>query len=202
MEPTPEIRRLMDVMPASGRMHTKIVSKSEQPWVIAAPFPLPWKPERTVLINFDLWRRLPRPQRDLVILRTVSWLGAIRWFQPGLFQGLAVVGLMGGVAEALQGDALGLVMATGLTTIAGLQIWRSSRSCALELEADAVALRVAQRRSYTEAEAAAHLLAEIAAVAQIEGRSALNFTELIRCQNLRAIAGLSPVEVPETIRRE
>ena len=41
MEPNIEIRRLLDVMPASGRMMTKIVSKPEQKQVIDAAFPLP-----------------------------------------------------------------------------------------------------------------------------------------------------------------
>jgi hypothetical protein len=39
-------------------------------------------------------------------------------------------------------------------------------------------------------------------MANIEGRLSLNFTELIRCQNLRAIAGLSAVGVPESIKQE
>ncbi len=38
MEPNVEIRRLLDVMPASGRMTTKIVSKPEQAKVIDASF--------------------------------------------------------------------------------------------------------------------------------------------------------------------
>lgn len=46
MEPTAEIRRLLDVMPASARMLTKIVSKPQQAKVIDASFPLPWNQER------------------------------------------------------------------------------------------------------------------------------------------------------------
>jgi hypothetical protein len=38
-------------------------------------------------------------------------------------------------------------------------------------------------------------------VAQIEGRS-LDFNELIRCQNLKAIAGISAVGVPDSVRKE
>ena len=68
--------------------------------------------------------------------------------------------------------------------------------------ADEAAIRVAQRRGYSQTEAAQHLLSAIEAVAQIEGRPSLNFTELIRCQNLRAIAGLSPVGIPEKIKKE
>ncbi len=55
MEPKVEIRRLLDIMPASSRMTTKIVSKAEQSKVIDASFPLPWHRERPIYINFDLW---------------------------------------------------------------------------------------------------------------------------------------------------
>lgn len=37
MEPTPEIRRLFDIMPASGRIMTKILSKPQQAKVIDVP---------------------------------------------------------------------------------------------------------------------------------------------------------------------
>ena len=97
---------------------------------------------------------------------------------------------------------MGIVVATGLSAIAGTQIWRSTRSAQTELDADENAIKVATRRGYTEAEAAQHLLAALDAVAEVEGRSGLNFTELIRSQNLKAIAGLSPVSVPDTVRQE
>lgn len=71
----------------------------------------------------------------------------------------------------------------------------------MEIAADEVAIRVAQRRGYSEKEAAQHLLAAIHAVAQIENRPNPDFNELIRCQNLRAIAGLSSEAVPETLRK-
>ena len=74
MEPNIEIRRLLDLMPASGRMMTKIVSKPEQKQVIDAAFPLPLSQARPIYINFDLWRRLPKPQRDLLLLQRVCWL--------------------------------------------------------------------------------------------------------------------------------
>ena len=64
------------------------------------------------------------------------------------------------------------------------------------------AIKIAQRRGYNETEAAEHLLGAIEAVARLEGRSGLNFTDLIRCQNLRAIAGLSSVGVPQRIKDE
>ena len=202
MNPEPEIRRLLDVMPASGRMLTKIVSRPQQSQVIDTPFPLPWSQERPIFINFDLWRRLSKPQRDLVILSKISWLTKIKWFKPDLYQGIVVAGILGGVVEFVQADAVGVIVATGLGAIAGTQIWRNSRSTQNLLEADAAALTVGQRRGYTETEAAQHLLSGIEAIAKIEGRSSLDFTELIRCQNLRAIAGLSPVGVPEQVKRE
>lgn len=201
MNPEPEIRRLRDLMPASGRMLTKIISKPQQTAVIDTPFPMPWSRDRPIYINFDLWRRLPRPQRDMLLLSTVSWLLNIRWFKPDLYQGVVIAGLLGGMVELVQGDAVGVVVATGLSAIAGSQIWRSTRSCQTHLDADTDAIKVALRRGYTETEAAQHLLAAIESVAEMEGRLSLNFTELIRSQNLRAIAGISPVGVPESVRQ-
>lgn len=200
METSAEIRRLLDVMPASGRMMTKLVSKPEQPIVIDSSFPLPWNQERPIFINFDLWRRLNKPQRDLLLLRTVSWLTGVKWFKPDIYQGAVLAGLLGAMVQLIQGDAVGVVVAGGLTAIAGTRIWRTSRSQLSELNADEAAIRVAQRRGYTETEAAEQLLSAIETVAQLEGRPSLNFTELIRSQNLRAIAGLSPVGVPNTLK--
>ena len=200
MEPTAEIRRLLDVMPASGRMMTKIISKPEQAQVIDSSFPLPWNQERPIFINFDLWRRLSKPQRDLLLLRTVNWLTGVKWFKPDVYQGILVAGLLGATVELVQADAVGVVVGFGLTALAGTRIWRNNRSSQSELNADEAAIRVAQRRGYTETEAAQHLLSAIEAVAQVERRSSLDFTELIRCQNLRAIAGLSPVGVPQTFK--
>lgn len=202
MNPEPEIRRLIELMPASGRMLTKIVSRPQQTAVIESPFPMPWSQERPIFINFDLWRRLPKPQRDLLLLRTVSWLIGIKWFKPDLYQGVVVAGLLGGILQFVQGDAVGVAVATGLSGFAGTQIWRGTRSSQSELDADDAAIQVATRRGYTETEAAQYLLAGIESVAQIEGRPALDFKELIRCQNLKAIAGLSPVGVPEKVKQE
>ncbi len=92
----------------------------------------------------------------------------------------------------LQPDAIGTAIAGGLTGLAMTRIWRDNRSSQVELDADEGAIRVALRRGYNEAEAAGHLLGAIQAVAQIEGRS-LDFNELIRCQNLKAISGISAV---------
>ncbi|MBD6616215.1 DUF3318 domain-containing protein [Komarekiella sp. 'clone 1'] len=198
MEPNVEIRRLLDVMPASGRMTTKIVSKPQQSKVIQADFPLPWNRERPIYINFDLWRRLTKPQRDLLLLQMVSWLTGVKWFKPDIYQGVVLVGLLGGLLESTQSDVVGIAVAGGLSAIALTRIWRTNKSQESELNADAAAIRIGQRRGYSEVQAAEHLLSAIEAVAKIEGRSGLNFTELIRCQNLRAIAGLSPVGMPES----
>jgi len=196
MNPEPEIRRLLDVMPASARMMSKLVSKPQQRLVITSQFPMPWHQERPIFINFDLWSQLSRPQRDLLLLRITSWLGTIRWFKPDLYQGVAIAGLLGTLVEFVQGDAVGVVVAGGLTAIAATQIWRANRAVDREIEADTNAIRVAGRRGYSEPEAARHLLDAIEAQARIEGRPGLEFMELIRCQNLRAIAGISPVGIP------
>jgi len=201
MDSSPEIYRLIDLMPASGRMFTKIVSKPEQRQVIVAPLPLPWQ-TKLIEINFDLWGRLPKPQRDLLLLRSVCCLTAIQWFKPNLYQVLIAAGTVGTIVEAVQVDAVGMITAGGLTALAGTQLWRNNRSPQRSLEADEAAIRVAQRRGYAEADAARHLLSGIESVSRIEDRPSLDFTELLRCQNLRSIARLSPVDVPETLRRE
>lgn len=197
MESNIEIRRLLDVMPASGRMTTKIVSRPEQPKVIDTSFPLPWHQERPMYINFDLWGRLPKPQRDLLLLQKVAWLTGVKWFRPDIYQGVALAGLVGALIELTQSDVVGVAVAAGLSAIALGRIWRTNKSQESEIHADLAAIKVAQRRGYSETEAAQHLLFAIETVSKIEGNSGLNFIDLIRCQNLRAIAGLSPVGIPE-----
>lgn len=187
-----EIRRLLDVMPASGRMKTKLVHKPEQRVVLDSPFPLPWMSERLIWLNLDLWGRLPRSQRDLLILRQVSWLTNIQWFRPSLYQGLVLAGAIGAVVQLWQGDATGTIAASGLSAIAARQIWRNNQSSERELEADTNAIQVALRRGYTESEATQHLLAGIEAVADLEGRN-LTFIELLRRQQLQLMASDSPV---------
>jgi hypothetical protein len=201
MNPEPEIRRLLDIMPASGRMTCKIINKPQQSQIIECDFPLPWNRDRPIYINFDLWRLLSKPQRDLLILRTVSFLGNFKWFKPDVYQGAALAGIVGTVVELLEGDPIGIAIAGGLTGLAMTRIWRDNRSSQVELDADESALRVAGRRGYNEAEAARHLLGAIESVAQIEQRS-LDFNELIRCQNLRAISGISAVGVPDSVRKD
>ncbi|NEP86651.1 MAG: DUF3318 domain-containing protein [Okeania sp. SIO2C2] len=197
-----ETTRLLDIMPASGRMMTKIVGKNQQPKIIETTFPLPWKNDRIIYLNFDLWMTLPKEQRDLIMLQTVSWLCEIQWFKPNLNQGIFAVGLIGLISQLSEADVVGILVAGGLSTIGLIKIWQNNHSTQTELAADEMAIRVATRRGYQEAEAANYLLQGIENVAKIEGRNNLNFTELVRCQNLRAIAGLSPVAVPEKVRKE
>ena len=127
----------------------------------------------------------------------VCWLTGVKWLQPNIYQGVVLAGFIGGIVEAVQSDVVGVVISGGLTALAGIQIWRVNRSQESELNADTAAIRIAQRRGYSETEAAEHLLTAIEAVAKIEERSGLNFSELIRCQNLKVIAGLSPVGIPK-----
>ncbi len=190
MEPKLEIRRLSELMPASGRMNTKIIPKPEQIKVIDTSFPLPWNRERPIYINFDLWSRLAKPQRDMLLLQTICWLNGVRWFKPDISQGLVFAGLIGGLVESSQQDPIGVIAACGVSTLALLRIWRFNNSQESQINADIAAVRIAQRRGYLEAEAAEYLLRAIETVAKIEGRSTLKFIELIRCQNLRSIAGL------------
>ncbi|MEO0968568.1 MAG: DUF3318 domain-containing protein [Cyanobacteria bacterium J06639_18] len=190
MEPKLEIRRLSALMPASGRINTKIITKPEQAKVINVSFPPPWRGERPIYINFDLWSRLTKPQRDMLLLQSVCWVTGVRWFKPELHQGLVVAGLIGGLFESSQQDAVGVIAACGVSTLALVRIWRVNNSQESQVNADTAAIRIAQRRGYSEVEAAEYLLGAIEAVARIEGRSTLNFIELIRCQNLRSIAGL------------
>lgn len=200
MNPAPEIRRLLDLMPASGRMLTKLVSQPTLPKVIESPFPLPWKRDRPIFINFDYWRELTQPQRDLLLLRTVCWQLEIRWFKFDVYRGLGAAGVLATSVEVLQGDVVGIVAAGSLTAIALNQVWRKTKSSELELAADEAAIAVAQRRGYEEREAARHLLAAIKAAADIEGQPGLSFVDLVRVQNLRAIGGASPVGVPDRLR--
>jgi hypothetical protein len=196
----PEIRRLLEVMPASGRMHTKIIGQANQPQVLDYAQPqLPWS-ETPISINFQLWHRLPRPQQDLLILRAVSWIQASQWLKLDLYQGVGVAALIGTLVELLQGDAIGIAVAGGLVAMSGVQIWRNRHSMKVELAADTEAVRVAQRRGYSEAEAATHLLAAIQTVAELEDRPNLDFNELIRCQNLRVMAGISEISLPKDLR--
>jgi Protein of unknown function (DUF3318) len=189
MEPNVEIRRLLDVMPATARMLIKVISKPEQSKVIDAAFPLPWHQDRPIYINFDLWHRLTKQQRDMMLLATIGWLTGVKWFKPDVYQGVVVAAILASLVESAQADAVGVFIGGGLAAIAIVRIWKINLSQESEINADAAAIRIAQRRGYSETEAAEYLLSAIETVAKIEGRPGLGFNELIRCQNLRAIAG-------------
>jgi hypothetical protein len=191
-----EIGRLIELMPASGRMYCKIISNPNQAAVIAAKLPLPGQETRPIQINLDLWDQLPQPQRDLLLLRAVSWLTAIRWLQPDLYSGLAAIGTALTAWELLQVNAAGIITFGGLTAVAVMQIWRKNRNDQVELIADEKAVQVAQRRGYSRVEAAHALADAMAATAQIEGRN-LSVSELVRCQALRAMA--TPVAAPTSV---
>jgi hypothetical protein len=189
--PETEIARLCELMPASGRMYIKIQSKPEQRQVIEMSFPLPWQRQKFITINFDLWQRLLQGQRDLILLRSVSWLLGVKWFKTDIYQGATAIGVVASLGEFFEGDLVGLVGAGGLTILAAMQVWRVNRSPQRDLEADEAAIKVAVRRGYREAEAARHLYTGIERLAQLNGRSQLEFAELMRCQNLKAMVGLS-----------
>jgi len=201
MNPDTEMAHLIDLLPASGRMYCKLVSNPNQAQVISASPPVPWNRNRAIAINFDLWADLPQAQRDMLLLRTVTWSTTARWFKLDWQRGLAVVGAVGSVVELAQGDAIGVVAAGALTGWAGWQIWKENQSSQQEIAADEAAVQFALRRGYSEQDAARHLMGAIEMVAKIENRFPLDFVELLRVQNLRAIAGLSAVPIPDDLRQ-
>jgi len=171
-------------------MYIKIQNKPEQRSVLEMTFPLPWQRQKIIAINFDLWQRLTQGQRDLLLLRSVSWLLGVKWFKADIYQGATAVGLVASIGEFFDGDLVGLVGAGGLTVLAAMQVWRINRNPERELEADEAGIRIAGRRGYTEMEAAKHLYTAIERVAQLEGKNQLDFAQLMRCQNLKTIAGV------------
>lgn len=181
-----EIRRLTELMPASGRMLTKIQPQSKQSRVIDAPLPKPWQVgDRPIKINFTLWWELPIQERDLLLLSAACRLAGIRWLKPDLYQGLTAAGLVGVGLQLWQQDVIGLLVAGGLTALAARQIWQGYQSNERDIEADAQAIKVAVRRGYDQQQAVQALLTAIESVARLENRSSLSFTELLRAQNLR-----------------
>lgn len=179
-----EISRLIELMPASGRMYCKI-SSTQQSQVIQVSLPRPGQETRPIQINFDLWHQLTQPQQDLLFLQTVSWLVSIRWFKPGLYSGVTAIGAALTAIELLQFNAAGSITFGSLTVITAAQIWRQNRSLQVQMLADEKAVQVAQRRGYNQLEALQALAEGIEAVAQIEQRG-LTVAELVRCQNLRS----------------
>ena len=194
-----EISRLRDLLPASWRMTTSIKSKPEQPEAISSSQILPWTKGVQIGINFRLWRQLAEAERDLLVLHDVSWRLQTKWLQTGAYQGVAAMSLVGGIVEAIQGDVTGIAIAILLGTIGVNQIVRGNKSSQVQVQADNEAIEIAQKRGYGEAEAARALLEAIPASARLMGRNTPEFTELIRCQNLRAIAGLSKTPIPDSV---
>lgn len=181
-----EIRRLLELMPASGLMMTQLVSQPRQLTVIETPFDKPWMKKRQILINFELWQSLPQPQRDLLLLRSVSRLCYLQWFKPDWNQGLIVAGSLGVLVEWVQHQPFGVLIAGGICAWGIQRFWKSNYLLQLELETDALAISIAQRRGYTPSEATRHLFNAIETVAKLEKRTTLNSTELTRCRQLAA----------------
>ena len=194
-----EISRLRDLLPASWRMTTSIKSKPEQLEAISSSQILPWTKGVQIGINFRLWRQLAEAERDLLVLHNISWRLQTKWLQTGAYQGVAAMSIVGGIVEAVQGDVTGIAIAILLGTVGINQIVRGNKSSQVQLQADNEAIEIAQKRGYGEAEAARALLEAIPAAARLMGRNTPEFTELIRCQNLRAIAGLSKTPIPDSV---
>jgi hypothetical protein len=186
-----EITRLRDLMPASARMTTRLLLDDRLTCVIQVPFPRPWRRSHPITLNWSLWQQLTLPQRDLLLLQAVSWLGAVGVIKPEPYQIVAAVATAGLLFEASQGDAVGILAAGGLGAIAASQVWRGRQSPQRQMEADEAAIRIAQRRGYSEREAVQHLVTALEQVPAIEGR-ALNYSELLRTQSLRT-RGSRPV---------
>lgn len=187
MNPEVEAQRLRELLPASGRMNTQICPARKGRLVIEVPFPRPWQvSNRKIYINYATWSQLSLGQRDLLLLRTVSWLTQIRWFRADWYQGLAAVAAGSLVFELVQQDAVGMIVAGGLGAIALRQLWQDFRSPAREIDADSEAIRIAQRRGYDLTDAVEHLLSAIQLLPQLEGRGTLSYVELLRVQNLKA----------------
>ncbi len=194
--PSSEINRLLDLLPASWRMHTIVVQRPDQPQAIVSTPILPWQRDTQVRINFRLWSSLPVNQRDLLFLGEVAWRQQSRWLQWGTYQLVGLFALGGTLWELIEGDVAGMAVGILLGAIAIKQIHREQRGTKVQLEADSEAIRIAQRRGYTDTIAARSLLEGIQAVAKLEGRQVPEFRELVRCQNLRVLGGISQVAVP------
>jgi len=193
LDPSAEINRLKDLLPASWRMHTTIKSSLEQGQVIASTIPQPWQKTIKVMLNFSLWDKLSRVERDLLLLREVSLRQQTSWFQVGPYQAITVLAGVGVLIQLNQTDFSGAVIALLLGVVSGIQIWRKSHSERVQLQADLEAIKAAERRGYTEIAATQALLEAIAHCAQLEGRKKPTFMELLRSQQLRAILGESAV---------
>ncbi|AFY75389.1 Protein of unknown function (DUF3318) [Synechococcus sp. PCC 7502] len=199
MTPAQEISRLADLLPASWRMATKI-RNLDQPQVITSTPLLPWASVSEVTINFKLWSQLSPTCQDLLLIREVAWRQQQKWFTVGTYQLVSLGASIGLIAQLWQSDPVGIVASGGLLAIAIRQLWQKNRSNETQVEADTEAIKVAIKRGYDQATAAKTLLEAIQSVTKLEGRNPPEFIELLRCQNLRAIAGLTNVTVPAELR--
>lgn len=186
VNPNTEITRLKELMPASARMKIRIILNDRQISVIKAEFPRPWQRSHTVTLNIDLWQHLAPAERDLLFLRTISWVMLANPLKPNGYHLLAGAGVAGGLLELVQGDAVGLLAAGGVAALAGWQVWRGLNGLPMEMAADDRAVQVAQRRGYTQTDAVKALIRALEAVPPLEGRRVLTQAELMRCQNLRS----------------
>ncbi len=198
LDPSAEITRLKDLLPASWRMNTTIKSSLEQGQVISSTIPQPWQKNIKVLLNFALWDKLSRVERDLLLLREVSLRQQTSWFQVGPYQAITLLAGVGALVQLNQTDFSGAAIALLLGLVSGWQVWRKSQSEQVQLQADLEAIKAAERRGYTETAATQALLEAIAHCAQLEGRRTPTFTELLRSQQLRATLGESAVPSPTT----
>lgn len=185
-----EISRLIELMPASGRMYCKVISQPRQQSAIVAKLPLPGQEVRPIAINFNRWQHLSEPARDLLFLRAVVWLTTIHWLKPEPYQFLVAIGAVATCLEVWQANTVGILAMGGLTAAAVTQIWRKTRDLETDKIADEKAVRVAQRRGYSQQGAVESLIAGIEALAQQDERP-LSLAETLRCQNLRALMPLS-----------
>jgi len=179
-------------------MNTVIKSSLEQGQVISSTMPQPWQKTIKVMLNFSLWDKLSRVERDLLLLREVSFRQQTSWFRIGPYQAITGFAGVGAVLQLNQTDLAGAAIALMLGLISGWQVWRQSQSEQVQLQADLEAIKAAERRGYTEITATQALLEAIAHCAQLEGRTTPTFTELLRSQQLRAILGEAAVPSPTT----
>ncbi len=182
-----EIQRLRDLLPASLR---PVISIEPAPGygvedlIRLKPRP-PWQPTGTFQINLQQWRMIPEPQRDLLFLREVGWFDSRTWFQPGLYQGIVVIGAISTLAELALQNGFSVLLAGGVTGLAIRQIWQDRNRETVHFDADDFALQRAQFRGYDRQAAARHLLTALEQVQKLDRAEPLS---IMRLQRLQAIA--------------
>lgn len=182
-----EIQRLRDLLPASLRPLLTIEAMpygANDRLLRVKPRP-PWQPTGTLQIDFSRWANIPQPQRDLLFLREAGWFDSRNWLQPGLYQGLAVSGVLATVLELTLQNPLSVVLAGGVTGLAVRQIWSGMNSDTAHFDADEFALRRAQYRGYDRRSAARHLVLALENVQRVD-KSDVQI--VMRLQRLKAIA--------------